>query len=59
MVTRGTPLSELRKLVERPVSAADSMESLVRSVEQSMRVEGYPVSHADAVAAAKRVLLLE
>jgi len=58
MVTPRTPLSELRRLMERPAPLAESTERLVRSVEQSMRVEGYPVSHTDAVSSAERVLNL-
>jgi hypothetical protein len=54
-----TPLSELRKLLDTPVSPAEGLERLARSVEQSMRVEGYQVSHDDAVSAAERVLHLK
>jgi hypothetical protein len=57
-VVATTPLSELRKLLERPIRAAEQTERLLRSVEQSLRVEGYPVSHADAVSSAARVLRL-
>jgi hypothetical protein len=42
--------------LERPTNAVDSMDRLARSVEQSMRVEGYPVSHAEALSSAERVL---
>ncbi len=56
MVTARTPLSELRRLLKSPANAVDSMDRLARSVEQSMRVEGYPVSHAEALSSAERVL---
>ena len=59
MVTPRTHLSELLRLLDRPIRPADSMDRLVRSVEQSMRVEGYPVSQADVLLSAERVLRLK
>ena len=59
MVTPRTHLSELLRFLVRPIRPADSMDRLVRSVEQSMRVEGYPVSQADVLLSAERVLRLK
>ena len=56
-VSSRTTLSELRRLLDEG-SLAVSVGRLVRSVEQSMRVEGYPVSHTAALSAAERVLQL-
>ncbi len=52
-----TLLSELRQLtrVRRPRTEFEAR--LVRSVEQSMRVEGYPISEANVRASADRILL--
>jgi len=49
-----TPLSELQRLAR--LSPRDDGASVIRSVCQSMRVEGYPVSEDVARAAASRVL---
>jgi hypothetical protein len=59
MPPSSTPLSELRKLLEKPATSAEGVDRLARSIEQSMRVEGYPVSHEDAVSAAELVLKLK
>lgn len=56
VITAKTRLSELRRLLEEPVFKAQARERLVRSVEQSLRVEGYTVSHEEALAAAERIL---
>jgi hypothetical protein len=54
MPFRDMPLSELQRLARLP--AGDGGASVIRSVCQSMRVEGYPVSEDVARAAAARVL---
>lgn len=55
-LTPSTPLSELRQLTQTR-SHADFEDRLVRSVEQSMRVEGYVVSEDDVRSSADRLLL--
>ncbi len=55
MVTANTHLSELHRLLEQ-AAGESGRARLIRSVEQSMRAEGYPVSHEEAVSAADRVL---
>ncbi len=49
-----TRLSELRQLGPLPVAVAQNR--LVRSVQQSMRVEGYPVSENDVRSSAALIL---
>jgi hypothetical protein len=49
-VTRKTKLSELRRLV-RDRKPTEGRARMIRSIQQSMRVEGYDVS-AEVVAAA-------
>lgn len=57
-LTPSTPLSELRQFAQRRRRSTAEFEArLVRSVEQSMRVEGYSVSEADVRSSADRILL--
>lgn len=49
-----TRLSELRQ--QPPSDETDGTARLVRSVQQSMRAEGYPISETDVRASAARVL---
>ena len=51
-----TTLSELQKLARGTARPAGSDDGLVRSIEQSMRVEGYPVSELAVRDAAARML---
>lgn len=56
-LSASTPLSELRKFTQGRRPRAEFEARLVRSVEQSMRVEGYPVSEANVRSSADRILL--
>jgi len=52
-----TPLSELQSRLRVAPAADRSVSSaMVRSIQQSMRVEGYPVSQQVIRSAARRVL---
>jgi hypothetical protein len=55
-VSSTSRLSELQELARRAVPRAEVSARMVRSVEQSMRVEGYPVSEAEVRLSAERVL---
>jgi hypothetical protein len=57
-INLATRLIDLQALVQRaePTSAVYT-ETLIRSVQQSMRVEGHPVSAETVRAAAERVLV--
>lgn len=58
LITPASRLSELQELAKAPVSLADSTARVVRGVEQSMRVEGYPVSEGEVRSSAARILRL-
>ena len=47
-------VSELRQLAPLPCALVE--ERLVRSVQQSMRVEGYPLTETEVRSSAARVL---
>jgi len=59
---RGMTLSQLQAIARTPLptdkARAQVIDRFIRSVEQSIRIEGYPVSHADAISSAERVLNL-
>ena len=51
-----TPLSQLHLLLQKPADLEQSFARLIRSVQQSLQVEGYPVSYQQCLASARRIL---
>ena len=51
-----TRLSELRQWVNAPRSTADLDARLIRSIQQSLRVEGYDVAETNIRSSVERIL---